>query len=286
MESFVKWGNEKRQLNEILGTAAVTIPTVGAAIYLWKNGRNKKDSKSDFWVFKRDAEKGDQKKVFDGPAIIGMYDEGILKDKDLFIPQGAQNWMKIGDAKNSGKFLPWSMSKTVGKAGTIVDDNTKWVAIIDGKRKTYEGSPAFAKAISSGEVDKGTHVWHDGYGQKWKKYGDKDVDDDIAKYVAKEIPSLGDTDIMGAETWYGSNGNKNGPIEFMDLATKNLQDDNWVWVKGVTDGWVRFKEVKNKLPRLGQAHVSSPRGLLGQWMFGKNKTAYTKPDDAWKKGRT
>ena len=87
MESFVKWGKEKRQLDEVLGTALGVGAVVGGTVYLWNKGAERADAKNKWWVYKRDAE-GDKKKAFDGISIVKMYHSGELKKDDFFIPPG------------------------------------------------------------------------------------------------------------------------------------------------------------------------------------------------------
>lgn len=320
MESFVKWGREKRQLDEVLGKvlgtgaigagvagAAITggvLPAVGAmavtggVLYLWARGANRRDAHNDFWVYKRDAE-GEKKKAFDGVSIVKMFDSGELKATDFFVPPGAQNWHKIGDdlkrhhAGKTDRWLPWDQSKSGGKIHTKVTDDTKWVAYIDGKRVTFPKTSDFVKAVRNREIEKDTHVWHDGYGQKWKKYSDRDVQSEIAPFVAKmgsagDLPTMGDEKLLGAPAKYLIGG-KVHHTTFEDLANLGLSDDTYVFVRKHKNAWLRYKEIKKLLPSVGQADELNPRGGLhnfGRWLAGHRTVDREDPKkDAWKDGK-
>lgn len=224
--------------------------------------------------------------AFDGSTVVKMYDAREIDDNDWFTPPGAQNWMKIGDSIKKNKYLPWNKSILVGKKTLRAQDDTKWLAAIDGEKKRFNSSQEFAAAIAKGDIDTGTLVWHNGY-KSWKKYGDRDVDDDIAPYLAKETPHKGDMTLMDSPTKYNLRGTAT-PINFEDLAGIGLADDAYVWVKDYKNAWIRFKEIKKKLPKLGQAHRSNPRGKLARavrWLGGKRVTTDAPKTGGWETGK-
>lgn len=278
MESFVKWGKEKRQLDEVLATTiAGGALAAGTASFLWQRGLTKKEQRGDFWVYNKRADEGDRKKVFKGIDIVKMVRTGELQQEDLVYPDGAQNWMTIKDAA-AKKYLSFGRV-TKGKAG----DETVWWAYIDGKKVKFNSSKEFAQAIAKRDVEPDTLVYRNGY-DDWMPYKHKDVQDDMYQYVEAEPPSLGEEKLFGAKTYYILNGKKVGPIKFEELGKEVKQgfvrDDSYVWVQGHSKDWVRFKTIKKMVPSVGQAHVASPRsglsavakgiGKVGNW-FTSNR---------------
>lgn len=274
MESFTKWGNEKRQLDEVLGTA---MAVGGLTYYLWQKGRQRKEKKSDFWVYKKDAPEAERQKTFKGDEIVRMVRTGELKQTDLVFPPGAQNWQSIKDAR---KFLPFNQI-TKGKSR----DDTVWWAWINGEKVKYNSSKEFAQAIAKREVEGDTKVFRNGY-DDWMPYKSKDVQDDMHKYVEAEPPSVGDQKFMGAKTIYLVRGQQQEPIKFEDLAGKVkagiVNDETYVWVKGYKKDWVRFKEIKKMVPSIGQAATTNPRGMFGK-LGQMAKNAATKSINPWSK---
>jgi hypothetical protein len=283
MESFITWGKEKRKLNHIIqeeqlneiGLGTVVAPlAAGVAYYLWQKGRARKEKKDDFWVFKKDAPEGEQKKVFSGKEVVRMVRTGELKADDLFYPPqkpGPQNWMKISDGK---RFLPFNQVSQ-GKA----TDRTIWWAWIDGQKVKYDGSKAFAQAVAKRDIKPDTKVFRNGY-DDWLPYSHKDVQDDIHKFVRVEPPTLGAEKLIGKPTLVSKDG-KQLKMKFEDLATLvkrgEINANTWIWIKDFNNGkWIKFKEVEKMVPSMGQAPVVRPRGTLGKigkWMgsIGRDK---------------
>ncbi len=276
MESFIKWGNEKRQLDEVLGLAAVAAGAIGGVgTYLWQNGKKRRDKRSDFWVYKKDAPEAERQKTFAGDLIVRMVRTGELKMTDLIAPPGSQNWETIKDAK---KLLPFDQI-TKGKAR----DDTVWWAWLNGERVKYNSSKEFAQAIAKREVEADTKVFRNGY-DDWMPYKSKDVQDDMHRYVDAEPPTLGNQKFIGAKTLYLMRGKEQPPIKFEDLGGKVkmgvINDDSYVWVQGYKRDWVRFKEIKHMVPSIGQAVKTNPRGMFGKLgQFAKN--AKTKSINPW-----
>jgi hypothetical protein len=310
METFVKWGQEKRQLNEVLGTlaagAAVGLPVAGIA-YLWTKGgdRTNKHKKQTWWVYKSNAPEGQKKKTFDGVSIVKMFRSGELTKDDLFIPPGATNWRKIGYDRVNERKLPWNQvgeggeDKTgwfgdKGRTHVRVKDDTKWVAFIDGNRVNYANTKEFVKAIFKRDIEADTWVWHDGYGQNWKKFSHKTVQSEIAPFLKKvdadTLPTLGDEKLFGAEAKYLIAG-KVHFTKFEDLPSLKLRDDTYVFVRKYKNEWVRYKELKKILPSIGQAATVTPRGKMSnmwRYMHGHRTVDRSEPvrKDRWDSGGT
>ncbi len=255
MESFNKWGNEKRQLNEILGLGAAVAGAFGARELLRRRRENK--DQNGIWHL-WDRNKRETIKI-KGIEIVQKILTHDLDWNDLVAPPGAQNWMKIKDAEHD---LPFD-SVDSGKA---TSHTIWWANIPDGDKPTteFDSSEEFAQAIVARKIKPDTLVKRMGY-KRWKKYSDKDVQDDMAPFVSKLAPHLGEPELIGRETHVGVGGKQYGPYKFEDLVRlfkeKKINDKTWVHIKGYADDeWVRFIQVKEQLPSLGQAHVNDPRG--------------------------
>lgn len=274
MESFVKWGKEKRQLDEIVGTALAAGALGGAAWGAIKGGlgeRGKRNSQRGmFWVYKKDKprEEGVNPTQIDGIKIVQMYRTHQLHDDDMIWAQGSQNWKQIKDAK---KYLPFNR---VSKG--VADDKTVWWAYIDGHVMKFIGSKEFADAIAKRWVKADTMVKRYGY-DEWLPYKHKDVQDDMHKYVNATTPTLGVEKFIGKKAAYIDVRGQKVDVKFEDLAKLAakgiIQDDTSVWISGLSGKkWFDFKQLEDILPSLGQAHVTNQRGVFGK--LGKTLTQH------------
>jgi hypothetical protein len=274
MESFVKWGKEKRQLDEIVGTALAAAALGGAAYGAIKGGLGergkRKDQRGMFWLYRPDKprEDGVNPVQMDGIKIVQLYRINQVHPEDMIWVQGEQNWNQIKDAK---KYLPFSR---VSKG--VANDKTVWWAYLDGHAYKFVGSKEFADAVAKRWIKPDTMVKRYGY-DDWLPYKHKDVQDDMHQYVAATTPTLGAEEFAGKNAAYINAFGRKVDVKFEDLAKLAakgvIRDDTSVWIAGF-DGkkWHDFKELEHLLPSLGQAHVPNPRGRLAK--FGKFLTKH------------
>jgi hypothetical protein len=272
METFMKWGREKKRLDEIFDPLSMVGSAAGGAVLglYTHNQKQRGKMKGEFWVYNKDAPEADRKFKATGIEIVQMMRTGDLSPDDFVWVVDAQNWLPIKSAK---KYLPFHIV-TKGKA----DKDTVWWAFVGGKVVKFPNSEAFAQAVAKREIEADTKVFRYGY-DDWLPYKHQDVQDDIGQFVAQTEPTLGDTKFLGAKTYYQVNGRQYGPIKFEELVQKLKQDyindESFVWVKGFRGReWVKFKEVKKLLPSLGQAHVRTERGLLSSVWKGAKRLAH------------
>lgn len=252
METFKTWATEKRDLNEVLGTLA-TAAAVGTGVaYLRNRRRNRKEQEGKWAIYQKGMTAPEK---VTGVEVVQRLRLNKITGDTLVVPPGEQNWRKLSDAK---KYLPFKAT-TKGQ----VDKDTVWFVYIDPQNPQKASNEEVAQLVSARKIQGETFIWRAGY-DKPLKYKNQDVQDELKQFVDQELPSLGDTDLHDKKCKYQVNGTTYGPIPLIDLPkTKFITDATWVWVIG-GGNWVKYREIKDKLPSVGQAHTATDRGILSR----------------------
>ncbi len=167
--------------------------------------------------------------------------------------------------------LQYDDAKVQDELKDLASKHTVWYAYIDPKKPTKMTAQEIAIAVSKRQIQGNTYIWRAGY-DKPLKYSHQDVQDELKELVRDELPTLGDTDLIGKKVKFTINGKVYGPENAEDLPkNKYITDDSWVWVIGdPAKKWIKYNDFKERLPSVGQAHQTTDRSLWGKIKKGLN----------------